>query len=226
MHVLLGMHSTPDLSWSHLATFIRHYTHDLRNNLNGIDLEAALLADLAPSVEARESVSRLRGQIRRLALDLRTLDAKFSDLQPTRMPYDVRELFLIWGDQVAALNPAPIVRWSDTLGTEQINVDASALANVLRQLLANAQSFGIGEPLLADGRVEEKHVIFELREPKDASLETASWGRAPFTSMRHGHYGLGLWEAQRTITANGGEVERRFAQDTMELITTLRFPVV
>jgi hypothetical protein len=73
--------------------------------------------------------------------------------------------------------------------------------------------------------VEDRQIVFELREPKDAPLETADWGSAPFASMRHGHYGLGLWAAHRTIAANGGEVRRRFAPDAMELITTLLFPV-
>lgn len=220
-----NMNPTPELSWSHLAQFIRQHTHDVRNDLNGLDLEAALLAETIPGGEASDSVSRMRTQIRRLALDLRALSAKFADPQPARALYDARELFLIWWDQLAALTPAPTVRWSDSLTTEQVKVDAGTLANVFRELLANAQSFGTGAPLLADGRVEEKHVVFELREPKDTAVEIASWGRAPFSAMRHGHYSIGLWQAQRTITANGGEVLRRFDPEAMELITALRFPL-
>ncbi|MEQ1861500.1 MAG: hypothetical protein ABMA13_16385 [Chthoniobacteraceae bacterium] len=219
------MHSAPDSSWSHLAQFIRQHTHDVRNDLNGLDLEAALLADLVPDGEGKESVGRMRAQIRRVAADLHALAAKFADPRPTLALYAAGELFLIWQDQLSALDPAPTVQWSDALGAEQVNVDAAALANVFRELLANAQVFGTGAPLRAAARVEDGQVVFELREPKDAAVETASWGRAPFASMRHGHYGLGLWEAQRVIAANGGAVERRFAPDAMELSTRLRFPV-
>jgi hypothetical protein len=219
------MHAPPDLSWSHLATFIRQHTHDVRNDLNGLDLEAALLADLVPSGEATETVARMRTQVRGLAANLRGLAAKFTDPHPTLALYSARELFLIWQDQIAALAPAPAVRWSHALGAQQVNVDAAELANVFRELLANAQSFGTGAPVLASARMEGRQIAFELREPKDAPVETASWGRAPFAAMRHGHYGLGLWEAQRTIAANGGEVRRRFAPGAMELITTLLFPV-
>ena len=174
---------------------------------------------------AGESVARIHGQIRRLAADLRGLSSKFVEPKPVRALYAARELFLIWQDQPAALEPAPAVQWSDALGAEQVDVDAAALADVLRELLANAQAFGTGAPLLAASRVEDGKVAFELREPKDSPVETAGWGNAPFAAMRHGHYGLGLWEAQRTITASGGEVRRHFAKDTMELITTLLFPV-
>ena len=220
------MHPAPDLSLPRLAQFIRQHTHDVCNDLNGLDLEATLLSELVPSGEAAESVTRIHGQIRRLAADLRGLSAKFIEPKPTRALYAARELFLIWQDQPAALDPPPDVQWSDTIGTEQVNVDAAELADVFRELLANAQHFGTGAPLSAAARVEDRQIIFELREPKDAPLETGSWGSAPFASMRHGHYGLGLWTAQRTIAANGGEVRRRFVQDGMELITTLLFPVV
>lgn len=219
------MQPAPELSLPLLAKFIRQHTHDVCNDLNGLDLEASLLSELAPGGEAGESVARIHGQIRRLAADLRGLSSKFVEPKPVRALYAARELFLIWQDQPAALEPAPAVQWSDALGAEQVNVDAAALADVLRELLANAQAFGTGAPLLAASRVEDGKVAFELREPKDAPVETAGWGNAPFAAMRHGHYGLGLWEAQRTITASGGEVRRHFAKDTMELITTLLFPV-
>ena len=219
------MQPAPELSLPLLAKFIRQHTHDVCNDLNGLDLEASLLAELAPGGEAGESVARIHGQIRRLAADLRGLSAKFVEPKPVRARYAARELFLIWQDQPAALEPAPAVQWSDALGAEQVDVDAAALADVLRELLANAQAFGTGAPLLAASRVEDGKVAFELREPKDSPVETAGWGNAPFAAMRHGHYGLGLWEAQRTITASGGEVRRHFAKDTMELITTLLFPV-
>lgn len=219
------MHNVPDLSWSHLAQFIRQYTHDLRNDLNGLDLEAALLADFVPSGEATESLTRIRAQIRGLATNLRSLAGKFTDPHPVCALYGARDLFLIWQDQVAALTPAPTVQWSEAPGVGQVNVDASALADVFRELLANAQAFGTGAPVSAAARVEDHQAVFELREPKDSPLETASWGRAPFASLRHGHYGLGLWAAQRTIAAMGGEVRRRFAPDAMQLVTTLLFPI-
>ena len=219
------MDTAPDLSFSQLAQFLRQHTHDMCNDLNGLELEAVLLSELVPDKEAGEAVTRIRAQIRRLAANLRGLSAKFIAPKPLRALYAARELFLIWQDQLTALEPAPDVQWSDSLGTEQVNVDAGALAEVFRELLANAQSFGTRAPLLAHARIEDGRVAFELREPKDAALDPASWGSAPFAAMRHGHYGLGLWSAQRTITANGGGVRRRFAQDAMELSTTLLFPV-
>ncbi len=220
------MSSSPDWSLPQLAHFIRQHTHDVRNELNGLDLEAALLAELVPDGEPAEGVARIRAQIHRLAADLRMLAGKFAEPHPSRAIYEARELFLIWQDQLTALDPAPLVEWSDTLGVEQVNVDAAALAEVFRELLANAQAFATGAPLHATAHVQDRAVVFELREPEATPIETASWGRAPFASTRPGHSGLGLWSAHRTITANGGEMQHRFAPDTRELITTLTFPAV
>jgi hypothetical protein len=219
------MNPTPDWSLPHLAKFLQQHTHDVCNDLNSLDLEAALLAEIVPGGEAGESVARIRGQIRRLAADLRRLTANFTEPQPTRALYAASELFLIWQDQLVALDPMPAVQWSDMLGTEQVLVDATALANVFRELLANAQAFGTGTPVLAAARVENARVVFELREPKDARVDPAGWGGAPLAAIRPRHYGLGLWKAHRTIAANGGELRRRFTQDSMELITTLLFSI-
>jgi len=98
------MDPAPDLSLPQLAQFIRQHTHDLCNELNGLDLEATLLADFVPSGEAAESVTRIHGQIRRLAAELRGLSAKFIEAKPTRALYAARELFLIWQDQPAAFD--------------------------------------------------------------------------------------------------------------------------
>ena len=67
-------------------------------------------------------------------------------------------------------------------------------------------------------------VAFELREPKSAPVDPSAWGRAPFVSTRRGAYGLGLWEADRLVRANGGEVSREVLSDG-KLVTKLTFPI-
>ena len=67
-------------------------------------------------------------------------------------------------------------------------------------------------------------VAFELREPKSAPVDPSAWGRTPFVSTRRGAYGLGLWEADRLVRANGGEVTREVLSDG-KLVTKLTFPI-
>jgi light-regulated signal transduction histidine kinase (bacteriophytochrome) len=214
----------PDVTWVHLAAFVRQHTHDLRNELNGLDLEAALLADIVSDPEAAESVGRIRAEIRKLAANLRTLATKFAEPHPTFVRLAARELFLIWQDQQNGLQTAPEVSWRDGLADEHVNVDPGAVAIAFRELLANACSFGVGERLRAAARVQGDDVCFELREPKQQAIEPERWGHSPFVSTRRGGYGLGLCEVLRTVEASGGRIAWTFDAEAKELVTTIAFP--
>lgn len=220
------MESQPELPWQRLATFVRQHTHDVRNHLNGLDLEAALLVELVDNREAKESINRMRQQIRNIAADLRGLSAKFVDPRAMRTEVAGSDLVLIWKDQVNAVSPAPQVDWHDDVGSARLNVDVEAVARAFRELLTNAVAFGTGEPLRAEAEAGEGRAKFRLIEPKAEALDPAPWGRMPFISTRRGGYGLGLWEMERHIQASGGEVERHYDPAANALTTTLTFAAV
>lgn len=136
------------IPYSRIAAFIRQHTHDVRNHLNGLDLESALITDIVTDPEAVASVARLRAQIRETATSLRTLSSKISEPQPSRAPLAARDLFLIWQDEGARLGLESIA-WTQTLGPERVNVDAGELSKVFAELLTNAKQFGDGKGLVA-----------------------------------------------------------------------------
>lgn len=217
------MENDPSLPYSRIAAFLRQHAHDVRNNLNGLDLEAALLADIVTDEEAREAVTRLRAQIREAAGGLRALSAKLADPQPSCASISAQDLFLIWQDEAARLGLGSIV-WASALGGERANVDATAMAAVFRELLTNAKQFGDSQSLVAMANICGTEVVFELREPAKEALNPSEWGRTPFVSTRRGSYGLGLWEADRLVRACGGEVTREVLSDG-KLVTKLSFPL-
>src|SRR6185369_15499452 len=102
----------PLIPWARLATFIRQHTHDVRNHLNSLDLEASLLSELVSGDEAKATVDRMRRQIRNFANEMRTLSAKFAEPVPGRALVPASMLFLIWQDQAAGLDPKPEVEWT------------------------------------------------------------------------------------------------------------------
>ena len=216
------MNSIPDVSWGRISGFIRQHTHDLRNELNGLDLEAALLADIVDDPEARESVTRMRSEIRKLAANLRSLSGKFAEVRPSRLRIPAREIFLIWQDQLSGVSGLD-VEWKDELDGEDVEVDPSGVAQVLRELLVNAHAFTQGGKVRAISRSREG-VQFELREQKKEVVEPLRWGQAPFASTRRGAYGLGLCTALQTVEANGGTLRWSFDPQAGELVTTLTFP--
>lgn len=208
---------------SSIAGFLRQQTHDICNHLNGLDLEAALLAETITDADGAEGVSRMRRQIRDLATELKALSGKVCAEEPQRAPIAARELFLIWQDQAAALGLDSIA-WASALGDERINVDVAALGEVLRELLINAQQFTgtAGPTAMADLRGGQ--IEFELREAKREPVDPSSWGRQPFVSTKRGGYGLGLWQAAQVVATNGGEITRAFLPNGT-LVTKLTFPL-
>lgn len=219
------MHTMPDVDWSRLAAFVRKHGHDLCNELNGLDLQATLAAELVTDAEARAGLKQLRAGLRQIATDLRALSAKVAEPKATLAPTAAGALFKWWEQQLANTDTRLEVEWTCTLGDERINVDASAVEWAFQELLENAAAFPASGKLRASAYVAEASVIFELREPKAARIDPARWGRAPFESLRSGHYGLGLCAVVRAITASGGTIAWTCTDLPCELITTIRFPV-
>jgi hypothetical protein len=52
----------PDIPWELIAGFVRQFTHEVRNGLNSLDLEAALMQELAADDEAHACAARARQQ--------------------------------------------------------------------------------------------------------------------------------------------------------------------
>ena len=219
------MHAEPDIPWTRFVAFVRQYTHDVRNGLNCLDLETALLKDSVIDDEGRASVERVRKQLHSLAGQLRSLSSLFQTPEPIAAPIAARELVLIWQDKHAAIPDAPEVRWVDELGDEKVNVDVEMIANVFSELLLNAAAFSQGETLAAAARVKGGRVVFELREPKKEPLDPTAWGE-PFCSTRRGRHGLGLWAARRRVEANGGTLTMRYVPGENALLSQITFKIV
>ena len=208
-----------------VAGFIRQHTHDIRNHLNGLDLEAALLAETVTDSESAEGLARMRRQIHGLAEELRALSAKFSGDPANRAPIAARELFLIWQDQAALLG-LDAVAWSTALGEEKVSVDVAAVSEVFKELLVNARQFTGPSGLAATAIRRGGRIAFELRETKAAPLDPSAWGAQPFVSTKRGGYGLGLWQAAQMVAASGGETTRTYLPPPdATLLTKLTFPL-
>ena len=216
------MDSEPDISWTRLAAFMRQHTHDVRNGLNALDLETALLQEVVTDDEGRASVARVRRQVRGIAEQLRGLSALFQEPKPYGAPLAARELFLIWREQHESMPERPAVEWIEEVGDAKVDVDAGMMATVFRELLTNARTFRDGEPATASARRHGDEIEYELREPKLKPIDFSAWDGRVFQTTKRGGYGLGLWTVQRQAAANGATLTRR--NEDGALITRIALP--
>ena len=223
--VLKDMDPQPEITWSQVAAFIRQHTHDVRNALNGLELETELLREVVTGEEATANVARVRKQLRGLAEQMRTLSAIFQDPQPVTAPIAARDLWLIWVEKNAALAEPLAIRWVEELGAEQLFVDAEMIALILRELLLNAAALSRGDLMTATARRRGDEVIFELLVTTKAAAEAGQWSEK-FSSTRREGYGLNLAAVRRLVEANGATLTQRQVPEEGVTTTQIAFPVL
>src|SRR5437773_9858805 len=79
-----GPQSVP---WSDAIRFIAQLSHDLRNDLNAIDLQSAYIEEVGKSEEVKNEIKRLREMISRLASTLQRLSRAVGEVKPNLSPY-------------------------------------------------------------------------------------------------------------------------------------------
>jgi light-regulated signal transduction histidine kinase (bacteriophytochrome) len=220
--------SEPKISWPEVTKFIGQLNHDLRNHLNGVELQSAFLGEIVEDAEAKAEIKRLREMTGDLGAHLQKLSATLGRIQPETMPYpaadfveDLRaKLTLAQPEQSAA------IEWNISLGKEMLEIDPQILADAFVELLANADAHGRGEgPLVFGAHGENGTVEFSLREPKAAFDEsTDDWGTRPFQRVRSGHYSLGLFRARGIFEAHHAQYRVHFDPAASILETNVSFP--
>ena len=80
------------VSWNDVTRFIRQLSHDLRNNLNAIELQSAYIAELATSEDLKTDIKSLREMVASLALSLQKLAKSVGEVSPNPIPYRALDL--------------------------------------------------------------------------------------------------------------------------------------
>src|SRR5437764_6258629 len=77
----------PAVAWPDMVKFLRQLSHDIRNNLNAVELQSAFLAELATDDETKAEVQRLREMISSVGTSLQRLTAGLAQSTPTPISY-------------------------------------------------------------------------------------------------------------------------------------------
>src|SRR3989441_9162756 len=78
---------SPSVAWPDMVKFVRQLSHDIRNNLNAVELQSAYLAELALDPEMKNEVQRLREMVSEVGRNLQGLTSGLSQANPTPISY-------------------------------------------------------------------------------------------------------------------------------------------
>src|SRR5438874_6828454 len=78
---------SPSVAWPDVVKFVRQLSHDIRNNLNAVELQSAYLAELAEEGEMKSEIQRLRQMVSEVGTNLQRVTAGLSQTSPNLMAY-------------------------------------------------------------------------------------------------------------------------------------------
>ena len=220
---------SPSVPWPDMVKFVRQLGHDIRNNLNAVELQSAYLGELAEEGELKGEVQRLREMISSIGTSLQRLSAALSQVNPTLMSYSAADFVEDMKQKLATDFPtdAAKVTWDVQLKDEQLQIDPQLVQQALLELFANAfQHERNVKAIAAKTYIDNGRFVFELREPKARfDLSTENWGREPLQHIGQGHYGLGLNRTRAITEAHAGNLGAQYERATSTLVTKISLPL-
>jgi signal transduction histidine kinase len=204
-------------------------THDVRNSLNNVDLQAAFLQEIVTDPQAVPEIKRLRGMVTDAAKMLQAMSARFWLAEPNFVTYSAAIFVEDLRARVAKMLPeqAPEIQWTVKLGKESISVDIEMLFRGLGEFIKNAFHFREGQrPIDVRISAEKGSLVIELSESK-SSVPSApdGWGCEPLVSTRRSGFGMGLFYARQVFAAHEGEITATFDAAEERLTTRLSLPL-
>ena len=220
----------PSVAWPDVVKFIRQLGHDIRNNLNAVELQSAYLGELADEHELKGEVQRLREMVSELGSGLQKLSAALSQTTPSLIDYDAADFVEDLKQKLAKDFPshAAKVNWDVQLKNEKLEVDAPMTQQALLELFANAfQNERTLKSIAVKVYIDNDRFVFELHETKTKfELPTDNLVREPLRHMSHGHYGLGLNRTRVIAEAHGGTFGANYEAAASMLVTKLTLPIL
>src|SRR5262245_4441535 len=216
-----------NVPWSDTVRFVRQLSHDLRNDLNAIELQSAYIGELMQDQELTSEIKRLREVVSRLNSTLQRLSRAVGDVTPNLIPYQATEFLTDMRTEIRRKfsNESDEITWDVQLQDGILNVDPQLLEEVFVELFANAFRHDRGGALLARAEISDNRFLFTLHEPKAAfDSATQNWGREPLRKISQRHYGLGLNRVRAIVEAHGGELQAEYDPKASALMTTVRLP--
>lgn len=213
-----------------VVKFLRQLSHDLRNQLNAAELQAAYLTEVAPNPELTDELKRLRKMISETGASLERLTSSVSAIKLTTLPYGASDFVEDLRQRLVTIHPneSAKIEWNLQVNDASLEIDPQLLQAAFTELFANAfRHDRTPDPIRVEAGLEGGRFVFTIREPK-AKFErpTEKWGLEPLQAVGRGHYGLGLHRSRAIIEAHRGRLNADYDSQAATLTTTVALPLV
>jgi K+-sensing histidine kinase KdpD len=215
--------------WTDTVRFVRQLSHDLRNDLNAIELQSAYIAELTQDQDLTNEIKRLREVVSGMTSTLQLISRAVGEIAPNLVTYPAGEFLADMRTQIARKfsKENHKITWDVQLQDGMLNIDPQLFQEVFVELFANALQHDRGKgALVAAARISDGRFLFSLHEPKAVfSSDTQNWGREPLRNIKQRHYGLGLNRVRAIVEAHGGELQAHYDPEAATLVSTMTLPM-
>lgn len=207
--------------------FIRQLSHDLRNHLNAVELQAAFLGEIASDQEMKDEVKRLREMLGATGSALQKLSSDLGQTRLNAISYKASDFMEDLQQKLSSVSgeDAPKLEWNINVGELTLDLDPQLVASAVQELIENARRFGGDKPIAVNATADSGQLVLTLSEPKaDFAHDLSKWGREPLKNISHGHYGLGLNRVRIIVESHGGKLEASYDSQAKNLVTRIILP--
>jgi signal transduction histidine kinase len=194
-----------------LEAFLRLLTHDIRNDLNAVDLLCAYVQEIASDEEVITELGQVRAGTQFAARRMLAISRALQRPEAEMIEYPVQALVEDMQQRFSKQDPKVEVgiTWQIAQGEECVSVDGTLVFEALLELLNNAVAFmdpGSALTVSVSGRT------WRILQPnaKPGAEDSRCWGMQPLVSSRRGHYGLGLYRTRRILAAQNALLSFRY----------------
>jgi len=145
---------------SEIVAVIKRHTHDVRNALNGMELELTLLDESATDPAVRQAVRRLRQAGAEISRLMQGLSSKYAMDPPSLIP--AVQLAERWNADARHVAHEVPLRWNVQLGGELVCVDAGLVRSLLKDTLEMAVRIGGQQGFQINCRCGSVRAVFEI----------------------------------------------------------------
>ena len=194
-----------------LEAFLRLLTHDIRNDLNAVDLLCAYVQEIASDEEVVTELGQVRAGTQFAARRMLAVSRALQRPEAEMIDYPVQALFEDLQQRFSKQEPKVKVEvaWQIAQGEESVSVDGTLVFEALLELMDNAAALADPDSVLT---VSVSGRTWRILQPKakPGDEDPRCWGMQPLVSTRRGHYGLGLYRTRRVLAAQKALLSFRY----------------